>query len=113
MRKFTKFHINIHKHTNNLVYSLGEEILTRGSVSSDLFLLVDGKAEVILSMDNDKTIDTMLDNRNDYGTSVTGSELCRDSIAVTSKVIRRGEFINELGRLLLIFLNLLNLFFID
>jgi len=77
------------------VYSSGEEILQRGCTSSDLYLLLDGKVEVVASSDSDTTVDA-LDGLTNFGTSIADSELLHMD-PINARIINSGDFINELG----------------
>jgi ankyrin repeat protein len=75
------------------VLTPGEEIVQRGTVSSDLFLLVDGVVEV------DDKIETAVVKENEGlagGTSIAGSELQRAS-GWSVCMVGGGEFINDVG----------------
>jgi ankyrin repeat protein/CRP-like cAMP-binding protein len=78
------------------VFSPGEEILQRGTVSSDLYLMVSGVVE-IMSINN-STIEAKDDfeNRNLGGTSVGESEYHQSGFRV-SRQLYPGEFVNEVS----------------
>jgi CRP-like cAMP-binding protein len=78
-------------------FSPGEEILQRGYVSPDLYLLVGGVVE-LLPMDNSITPDTHLAHINvgANGTSIADSEF-RPENGMSERQIDAGDFINEIG----------------
>jgi ankyrin repeat protein/CRP-like cAMP-binding protein len=76
------------------IFSPGEEILQRGSISSDLYLLVGGVVE-LLPVDTSSTADT----REEFGangTSIADSEL-RPEHGMSARHLVAGDFINEIG----------------
>ena len=78
------------------VFSPGEELLQRGAVSSDLYLLVNGMVEV-LSINN-STIDAKEDyeNRSYGGTSLGDSDFYQGGIRVSTHLYP-GDFANEIS----------------
>lgn len=69
------------------IFSPGEEILQRGSMASDLYLLVGGAVRLISTTSTE-------DSAGNYGTSVAGESEYGDS---DSRDLEEGEFINEIG----------------
>jgi ankyrin repeat protein/CRP-like cAMP-binding protein len=78
------------------VFSPGEEIMQRGAVSSDLYLLVNGVVEV-LSINN-STVESRDDyeNRSYGGTSIGDSEFYQNGLRVSSHCYP-GDFLNEIS----------------
>ena len=83
------------------IFSPGDELLQRGSISSDLYLLLDGNLEVAKA-NQDKYVRDAEDR--DFETSVAPTSMADDSELHSSgsmlgrrRTIRRGEFINEIG----------------
>jgi len=82
------------------IFSPGEELLTRGSISSDLYLLLEGTVEVPLSTDCDKIVkDT--DNTDWEFETTAAPTIFSDSSDMgggrRARKIDSGDFINELG----------------
>ena len=82
------------------IFTPGEEILTRGSVSSDLYLLVSGVVK--LSHDIDPTVEetkSQVERSNYGGTSSIGDSQSIHGRSAYSKGIElgQGQFINEIG----------------
>jgi ankyrin repeat protein len=75
-------------------FSPGEEILQRGYVSSDLYLLVGGTVE-LLPVDTSSTVDSHMEVGTN-GTSIAGSEI-RPELGMSARQIEAGDFINEVG----------------
>jgi ankyrin repeat protein len=76
-------------------FSPGEEILQRGYVSPDLYLLVGGVVE-LLPMDNSITGADAHINVGANGASIADSEF-RPENGMTERQIEAGDFINEIG----------------
>ncbi|KAL7540770.1 hypothetical protein ACHAXR_010362 [Thalassiosira sp. AJA248-18] len=68
------------------IFSPGEEIVERGSILSDLFLLVGGIAEVETTM-----------NLGSYSKDVENGEYSTNQTSPHSPIILAGEFIGEIG----------------
>lgn len=77
------------------IFSPGEEVLQRGNVSSDLYLLVCGAVELI-PMDN-STVNSNDDYTSYHGTSVADSDHRTEHTSRFSKSLQRGDFINEIS----------------
>lgn len=76
----------------------GEEILQRGSVPSDLYLLVEGTAKIVPFVD--RTVEETQERggqSNFGGTSIADSELRAEWANRKSRAIGAGEFINEIA----------------
>jgi CRP-like cAMP-binding protein len=83
------------------IFGSGEEIVQRGSIASDLYLLVAGSA-ALMPLDLTRTMDSSnpqdLDERARLGTSTAGSELMTEHGGTTKlKTVEPGDFINEVG----------------
>jgi CRP-like cAMP-binding protein len=84
------------------IFSPGEEIVERGSISSDLFLLVGGMASVedeLLESDNTLSSEDppILSRRNLWQRSKTDDSSVSRRKLSKSKTIEAGEFIGEIG----------------
>lgn len=79
------------------VFSPGDELLQRGAVSTELYLLLDGSLEVTSSGDWDASLRGARDS--DFVTSVwsTADSTEVDSVRGKKRMIPKGEFINEIG----------------
>lgn len=77
------------------LFGPGEEVLQRGSISSDLFLLVEGSVELSTSSSCDRTVDRWSDEQI-VGTSIADSEL-PPGHGLSARQLDPGDFINELG----------------
>ncbi|KAL3801357.1 hypothetical protein HJC23_006967 [Cyclotella cryptica] len=84
------------------IFSSGEEILQRGSISADLYLLLDGTVHISMSNDDDKLVkDTSFDG--DLETSVAPTSVADSTENFWSRGSKKGrkvnskEFLNELG----------------
>ena len=78
------------------IFSSGEEVLQRGSISSDLYLLVGGVVELLPLVNN--AIEAQ--DLRGYGTSNTASNTdseSRTEHAGAARELDSGEFINEIG----------------
>lgn len=75
------------------IFSPGEEVLQRGSISSDLYLLVEGVVKLVPMGNVDETAEN---NQNPTGTSIADSE-GRAEVAANSTELDAGEFVNEIG----------------
>ena len=75
------------------IFSPGEELLQRGAITSELYLLVGGIAELVPV--NNSTIDSKMDNSSHRGTSIAESEY-RSEKGLT-KQLTAGDFINEIS----------------
>ena len=81
------------------MFSPGEELLTRGSVSSDLYLLVEGVVKVMpWGSDNKEVLaESTFDDKSNYGTSIADSENASSGVGGGKRgLIFAGEFINEI-----------------
>jgi CRP-like cAMP-binding protein len=79
------------------IFSPGEEVLHRGSISSDLYLLVEGVVKLLASSSTiSENYDTEKENTDPYGTSIADSEMLTDDVS-SSRLVNAGEFINEIG----------------
>jgi ankyrin repeat protein len=76
------------------LFSPGEEILQRGSVASDLYLIVGGSVELLPV--NNKTFDSMEDVSNYRSASIADSDY-RSVHGGGPKQLTAGDFINEIG----------------
>ncbi|KAL7533004.1 hypothetical protein ACHAXR_008237 [Thalassiosira sp. AJA248-18] len=87
------------------IFSPGAELLQRGSISSDLHLLLEGVVVVDNSTDHDKIVKDADDNDGDFATSVVSRTSVGDRSELHSGCasgrggvkINVGDFINELG----------------
>ncbi len=79
------------------VFSSGDELLQRGAVSSELYLLLDGSLEVTSSGDWDSSLRGARDS--DFVASVwsTADSTEMESAPGKKRMIPKGEFINEIG----------------
>jgi CRP-like cAMP-binding protein len=78
------------------VFSAGEEILVRGSASSDLYLLVEGSVEVVNSLGGDGGKDTVDDtNASAYETTSNGGSDGQIEMDGRPKKLEAGRFIND------------------
>ena len=81
------------------VFSPGSEILQRGSISSDLHLLLEGEVVISASADSDRTIESA-DETADLSTSIADTEVNVQRSPQdphTASGYECGDFINELG----------------
>jgi ankyrin repeat protein/CRP-like cAMP-binding protein len=80
------------------IFSSGEEILQRGSISSDLYLLVAGVVKLVPFVDR-SIEETQEGGRgsNFNGTSNADPERHVDTVVGRTKEVGSGEFINEIG----------------
>lgn len=76
------------------IFSPREEILQRGSVSSDLYLLVGGAVELLPWDSSSSTVGTS-EEVGPFG-SITDSEL-QPEHGVSARQLNAGDFINEIG----------------
>jgi ankyrin repeat protein len=76
------------------IFSQGEELLQRGSISSDLYLLVGGTVE-LLSWDSGVTADNYADTSTRYGSSNADSEFHPGQSSKARK-LHSGNFVNEI-----------------
>lgn len=90
------------------IFTPGEEILQRGNISSDLYLLVEGVAKLVSFGENANTnssLATPADKSENEGIPVCGMDSAADSQELNalgggrspSKRLHAGEFINEIG----------------
>lgn len=78
------------------VFSPGDELLQRGAVSSELYLVLDGSLEVVSS----GNVDTSLSTRDgDFVASVWSMADSTEmgSVSGRKRLIPKGEFVNEIG----------------
>ena len=81
------------------VFSPGSEILQRGSISSDLHLLLEGKVVISASADSDRTIESA-DETADLSTSIADTEMNVQRSPQdphTASGYECGDIINALG----------------
>ena len=83
------------------IFSPGEELLQRGSISADLYLLIDGTVEASKSTEDELLIMDESDlNTTSQMPSLTDENSDTESSRVTSRSIRKsGDFLNELCEL--------------
>jgi hypothetical protein len=83
------------------IFSPGEELLQRGSISADLYLLIDGTVEASKSTEDELLIMDESDlNTTSQMPSLTDKNSDTESSRVTSRSIRKsGDFLNELCEL--------------
>lgn len=80
------------------IFNPGEELIMRGSVASDLYLLVDGTVELLpvgFSTTNNSTFDDST-RHTDYESSIVRSTIQANRTNGVREV-HSGEFINEIG----------------
>lgn len=80
------------------IFNPGEELIVRGSIASDLYLLVDGTVE-LLPLGTSTTNNSMYDDstrHTDYEPSIVGSTIRANRTNVVRR-LNSGEFINEIG----------------
>jgi ankyrin repeat protein len=78
------------------IFSPGEELLTRGSIATDLFLLVSGTVKLLPWEANSKTVPENEDGTY-HGTSIADSDYPEGGGSDAVRIITPGEFINEIG----------------
>ena len=82
------------------IFSPNSEILQRGSISSDLHLLLEGEVVISASADSDRTIESA-DETADLSTSIADTEVYAQrspqSACAASSGYECGDFINWLG----------------
>jgi len=87
------------------IFSPGEEILQRGSISSDLFLLLEGKVEATLSVADETLVKDSSHGGFESSVALTSNadtaELHMGSHSKGGRKIKSGEFLNELGEQLI------------
>lgn len=89
-------------------FSPGEELLVRGSISSDLYLLLEGNVEIPSTRDEDTLVKDQVDSEashRGFGTSMvsptpTSVASSSDFNIRKARKIETGEFLNELGKIL-------------
>ncbi|KAL9185630.1 hypothetical protein ACHAXT_003407 [Thalassiosira profunda] len=87
------------------IFSPGEELLLRGNVSSDLYLLLEGTVEVSLSSSTDGVLGDADASDKEFGMSVAPTSFADESEfdksvrngSAGGRRIKSGDFINELG----------------
>lgn len=79
------------------VFSPGDELLQRGAVSSELYLLLDGSLEVTSSGDWDNSLRAARDNAFVASVWSTADSTEMDSARGKKRLIPKGEFVNEIG----------------
>jgi len=80
------------------IFNPGEELIMRGSIASDLYLLVDGTVELLplgFSTANNSMFDDST-RHTDYEPSIVGSTV-RANRTNGVRQVNSGEFINEIG----------------
>jgi len=81
------------------VFSPGDELLQRGAISSELYLLLEGSLEVVSTGDWDNSLRGAEDS--DYVASVFQTSIADSSemgsFSGRKRTIRKGEFVNELS----------------
>jgi CRP-like cAMP-binding protein len=78
------------------IFSPGEELLTRGSIATDLFLLVSGTVKLMPWEANSKTVPENEDATY-HGTSIADSDGPEGKGSDAARFLTPGEFINEIG----------------
>jgi len=87
------------------IFSPGEEILTRGSATSDLYLLLEGKVETSTSTDDNEKLQDASTTDRDMSVAPTSVADSTEGLSTghrANQINGGDDFLNDLGECLLI-----------